>query len=71
MPFAALVIADKDRLGREQFETNHILPRQSSGRTLTRLLLGGLRQGSTPVARMRYSGDIVPGISTDVPSEPQ
>ena len=24
-PFAALVIADKDRLGREQFETNHIL----------------------------------------------
>jgi hypothetical protein len=24
-PFAALVLADKDRLGREQFETNHIL----------------------------------------------
>ena len=24
-PFGALVIADKDRLGREQFETNHIL----------------------------------------------
>src|SRR5687768_9342798 len=24
-PFAALFLADKDRLGREQFETNHIL----------------------------------------------
>jgi site-specific DNA recombinase len=24
-PFVALVLADKDRLGREQFETNHIL----------------------------------------------
>src|SRR5437773_10553241 len=24
-PFSALFIADKDRLGREQFETNHVL----------------------------------------------
>jgi DNA invertase Pin-like site-specific DNA recombinase len=28
-PFAALFLADKDRLGREQFETNHILKRIS------------------------------------------
>jgi len=29
--FAALFLADKDRLGRDQFETNHILKQISIG----------------------------------------